>query len=454
MKRIIPRPGSPEPEVLLDRIRASTTEVRGHKNRGHDALLFLNTQYETFPVFLQQESLISSNAKIVFNNLWIWAKTKQVGTTPTSLFPDYEYISRATSLGRGTIASCLTQLRLQRYLTLVQRVRSNQGYHVGNDYILNDEPMELSDTLSIDKDYIDFVNTNLYHRHQSVSQLAGLIQSSIESHIIAQENPFRPSTHMEKIETRQQAAQIIHQRIFPDDPNADIDSATHYYGIPIDEYKSAIHQVHKVNAVENVEIDRVHKVNAVEDPDEDNDIHQVHKVNAVMNSVVNCRSSSSNINTTTDTEFTDEHPELVYPEFETPNELAICKLHIARLERKHQQLILDELSARMINPKKEKLDNPIGYLTCWLIKTLNEGGIPYTSEGAKLAANRDNPTTNKTSTGDQNQQELERNLHADITTLNRLINFEETLGKKPTELIQQRDEKINQLAQSRTLNTA
>ncbi len=443
-------------QELIERIHSSTSTIRGdNKSQGLDTLLFLNTQYESFPVFLQQESLISSNAKVIFNNLWIWAKTKQTGSTQASLFPGYEYINRATGLSKGTIASCITQLRLQRYITLAQKVRSEKGYSIGNDYILNDEPMGLADTLLIDQEYIDYANDNINHRHQNVSELAKAVVSTIEQHVQLTLNPFESASHLEKIETRQQAAEIIQQRLYPEQFNENESTATHYFGMPIDIYKDATDRVHKVNLAENEGITKVHEVNSgmnfvanneispvhkvnsgIEPPESATDV-LVHEVNPVVNSVVNPRSSCFYINTTTtESKFTETEQELIYPEFKTANELAICKLHIAKLNQEHQQPILDELSARMSSTKKEPLTNPIGYLSSWLIKNLSEGGIPFTSEGAQLAANRDSPEQG----ADTNCLALRakaRELSLEAAHLKRMIKFQRSQGSEPMELVKQ-----------------
>ena len=383
-------------DELDKKIQSSTKAVRGNTKVGHDALLFLNTRYESFPVTIQQESLLSSNAKSVYNNLWLWAKKKESSSVPASLFPGYEWITLATGIKRGTIASCMTQLRLQRYITLHQKVRKENGQFVGNDYILNDEPMSLSDTLSLDKDYINFVKTNMvYHRHKRVQYLAVTIFQSLTHHIQNSDDPFRPSTHLEKIDARQQANQLIQERLYPEDINPELPHPEHYFGIPVQDYKDMVNKLHKENSVENnlvhevnsVESNHVHKMNSVENSQvhKVNEIEslieqQVHKVNEEVNEEVNGCSSGFIYNTTTeDTKLTSTDKTLVYPEFESRNEKIICELHIAKLPEEVQQIMLDELAGRMADTKQAKLANNIAYLKGWLIKEYNEGRTPFTS---------------------------------------------------------------------------
>ncbi|MBT7209432.1 MAG: hypothetical protein HN868_18935 [Gammaproteobacteria bacterium] len=458
-------------QALGKKIQASTRAVRGNNKAGYDALLFLNTRYESFPVSIQQDSIISSNAKSVYNNLWIWAKTKQSGSLSTSLFPDYEWIMRATGISRGTLASCMTQLRLQRYITLHQKVRNENKQFVGNDYILNDEPISLADTLSLDKDFIPYVISQQkgLHRHQRVQGIANTAMKAIKNHIKTADDPFRPQTHIEKIETRQQANQIIQQRLYPEDVNPDLPEPKHYYGIPIDEYNAMISRVHKMNAEENIQVHKVnaaqthiHKVNSGVNVEEKSQVHKVnsaqtlskqavHKVNADMNEEVNCCSSSSfNITTTTsNTEFTlkdNQPPEvLIFPEFEFPNETEIARLCIATLPKEHQQTMLDELAGRMADKNMEKVKNVVGYLKS-LINLYEEGRFTFTSYSAQQAAFRD-PHVKQHKKPDKNLKLSIRNLHSEIQHLDKLIQFQSDQGLKDDALIKQRDSKQNELSE-------
>ena len=441
--------GSAGSTDLIRRLRNAAGAVRGVHHHGQDALMFLNTRYESFPVSLQQDAMISSNAKVIYNHLLIWAKDQRA-STDASLFPDYDWLIRATNMGRGTIAAGLAQLRLQRYLTLHQRLRSEGGRFVGNDWILNDEPMAASDTLILDPDFIKFINECKNHRHNRIQGLAMIASQMMERHIATADDPFRPVTQMEKIEMRQQAAMIQQQRLFPDRAISSQQPAPeHYYGIPIDlfnEFVDRFRDKEKVNSVVNsavnavmnsendnrvhnvnsVDSDPVHKVNSVSSPE----TSQVHKVNSVdtgkssqvhkVNSVVNSSSSSYIYkSTTTETpEFTfsdNIHNNLVYPEFSTSNELELCKMHIARLQPEHRQPILDELTARMQSKDKKPLGNPIAYLKGWLIKHLNEGEIPFTSAGARIAADRERGS------GQTVKQEERLNLKAEIKHLEHMI---------------------------------
>jgi hypothetical protein len=459
---------------LIRRLRNAAGVVRGVNHHGQDALMFLNTRYESFPVSLQQDAMISSNAKVIYNHLLIWAKDQRAHTD-ASLFPDYDWLIRATNLGRGTIASGLAQLRLQRYLTLHQRLRSEGGRFVGNDWILNDEPMAASDTLILDPNFIEFINECKNHRHNRIQGLAIAASKMMERHIATADDPFRPVTQMEKIEMRQQAAMIQHQRLFPDKVIPGQQPAPeHYYGIPVDLFNEFVdrfrgkekvnavvnsvvntvvnvddeNQVHKVNAVD---FSQVHKVNSVNSPENS----QVHKVNSVktsqntqvhkVNSAVNSSSSSFIYkSTTTETpEFTisdNIHQSLFYPEFSTSNELELCKMHIAKLPPEHRQPILDELSARMVSKDKKPLGNPIAYLKGWLIKHLNEGEIPYTSAGARVAADRDKAK------GSTVNNEERLNLKAEIKHLERMVQIITQQGGDVSELVEQLEGKKAELA--------
>jgi len=149
---------------------------------------------------------------------------------------------------------------------------------------------------------------------------------------------------------------------------------------------------------------------------------------------------------TTTTHAHKDSANLVFPEFDTEVERAACKAVIEKLDVKHQQRVLDELTARMTCPKLERLENPMGYLKGWLIKKIEEGELPYTVRGEKLAKLRDPCISLQ-----QKQKTSRHKIHeltADIHHLNRLIKFQQDQGAEANELSQQvksREIEIDQL---------
>ncbi len=115
-------------------------------------------------------------------------------------------------------------------------------------------------------------------------------------------------------------------------------------------------------------------------------------------------------------------------------------MHIAKLPPEHRQPILDELSARMVSKDKKPLGNPIAYLKGWLIKHLNEGEIPYTSAGARVAADRDKAK------GSTVNNEERLNLKAEIKHLERMVQITTQQGGDVSELVEQLEGKKAELA--------
>jgi hypothetical protein len=468
------KPGQPDRLTELKaHLQATTRAVRGNGKAGYDTLLFLNTQYESFPVQIQQEDLLSPAAKTVYNNLWIWAKSKQSNNLSTSLFPEYEWIMRAASISRGSVASSITQLRLLRYITLHKKIRNENNQFIGNDFILNDEPMSIPDNMILDADYVQFVSDSTRHRHKRVQHIAHMMIKSLSKHMDTTDDPYRPQTQIEKIEARQQANQIIQQRLFPEDIAPDAPKPTSYYGIPIQEYEAVANRVHKMNAeedktqVHNVNAGnqgqvhkvnaalpntQVHKVNAAQTASD----QAVHNVNAEVNLEVNSSSSSNIYNTTTTvTEFTGDKdsqqgrhqlaPTLVFPEFELPNEKNLVALTIAKLPAEYQQPMLDELAGRLADPAKEPVRNTIYFLQGMVNKFLN-GEFTFSSYSTQQVANR-NPQTDKKRKPKAEVKINIRNLHSEIEYLSRMIEFNESQGNEEGALsfIEQRGEKQQEL---------
>ncbi len=395
--------------------------------------------------------LLSSNAKIVYNNIWTYAQDQRGGATSACLFPTHDYLRRVTGLANGTITSCLVQLRLKRYITQARKIYRKDGRYVGNDYILNDEPLELGDTLSLDHEFFAFVEKSINANESTlVVRLARLIQRSLTDYIETHDDPFKPATAFEKMQTRNQAAQLIHHRVF-DEPIPEDQKPTHYFGIPIEEYNKSLSDIEKSSGKDaNDQAQFLYSVTN-HNTNQSND----HAQN--LYPVMGCSSSGSFIKTTTTNSESNENQnkdidDLIYPDFETPNELCICKLHIARLPTAQRQPTLDELTARMANPGKKPLDNPISYLKSWLIKQLEEGEIPFTSEGSKLAARRDNPEIFDRKKSFDNELALKtskQELQMDIKHLDGMIEtMKKSCGEESfAELIKQRDQKHDALQQ-------
>ena len=460
---------------LKQQISSSTRAVRGETKAGYDTLLFLNTRYESFPVGVQHEPLLSPSAKTVYNNLWIWAKTKQSSALSTSLFPEYEWIMRAAGISRGSVASSIAQLRLMRYITLHQKVRNENHQFVGNDYILNDEPMTISDSMEIDTDYVQFVsNCATKHRHKRVQSLAQAALNALNAYIDKRDDPYRTQSHIEKVEARQQAAMIIQQRLFPDEElPQDSPKPTEYFGIPIADYEAAMSRVHKMNAedettqVHNVNAGnssqvhnmnaapkstRVHKVNAAQTASE----HRVHNMNPDMNAEVNSSSSRTIYNkptTTEPTEFTEpkKSPQtgglsetLVFPPFKYPSDKNLCSLTLAKLPQEYQQPMLDELAGRLEDTTLEPVRNTVGYLQKMVNRFLNDD-FTFTSYSSIQAAKRSPQQATKKPARDI---ELDiRNLQSEIAHLNRLIEFNQSQGNQGSAdgFIEERNEKQQEL---------
>jgi len=468
-------------DALKQRIRRSSASLRDrHGQQARDSLLFLNTQYESFPVAVQTEHGLSPAARVVFNNLWLWAKRQNAGSV-AGLFPDYDWIMRACSMSRGSVASAITQLRLMRFVTLHQKIRNEQGVFVGNDFILNDEPMALGDTLLLDGSYAEFVIDALKHRHKRVRSLAELAWTALEHHINTADDPFRPQSQIERMEARQQASAFVQQRLHPELAGDQPEPPDEYYGIPIDAYRRMIErtlddaadddqsQVHKVNLEVNAaENHQVHKVNSVSKP---NQVHKVNaaetapdqqieklstvnlEVNAGMNLGVNsCSSSNIYKTTTTDTEpeFTkdesDDLSDLEFPEFRYPNERTLCEPIIRSLPPEHRQAMLDELAGRMSNTR-----DPLRNTVAWLkrvVERFHAGNFTFTSHSLERAEARQKKAGGGMERPTDYRQQIQE-LHGEIEHLNRLIEFQRSgpAADDATEqlLTEQRTEKQREL---------
>ena len=96
------KPTDTEPSQLHQWVEQSTRAVRGENNFGNDALLLPNVRYGSYPLILQQETLLSSNAKIVYNNIWTYAQDQRGGATSARHTDEgiYWRLSRTGGMGQ------------------------------------------------------------------------------------------------------------------------------------------------------------------------------------------------------------------------------------------------------------------------------------------------------------------------------------------------------------------
>ena len=173
-------------DQLISYAQEALVERRGKQDadRNDAAILFLGNRHETVPRKLLIDERLGSTEKIAWQMIQLLANDLS-----RVAFPTYEQLrpllrSRAgESASKATVNRVISILRLTRWLTLGKRVRDqNNGYVLGNVYLLHDEPLTAAECNQVDPEYFEFVLKSLSHQNKSIAEAAeSVVDDVIES---------------------------------------------------------------------------------------------------------------------------------------------------------------------------------------------------------------------------------------------------------------------------------
>lgn len=139
-------------------------------------IVFSGNPHETVP----RRLLLDDRLSPLERNTWQVFRLLMNGDGVTA-FPTYDQLrpylgnNPGRPASRETVAKALTVLRLTRWLSLGRRVRDAiTGQVQGNIYILHDEPVDYSEAIQLDHDFLPLVANGLEHSNSSVREIAGI----------------------------------------------------------------------------------------------------------------------------------------------------------------------------------------------------------------------------------------------------------------------------------------
>ncbi len=340
---------SPEVKALTTFIEASVNELQngGNTPSPGEALLFIGNWHESFPRLIFEDPVL----KPVDRNVWAAIKLRTSSNKATA-FPSYEELCAACNIeGRATISRAIAILRATRWLTLCKRVRI-RGKVAGNIYALHDEPLQLSDTLFLDPDYMKFLEeAALKHPHPRAKAICRAVLQTIEADIDAGRDVITPESglnrRMEAIGTLRQLSTSGRGLV----NDSSLPARNGFYSINIAGIAS-------INQKPDREGNRVQKLNS-EAPSTETELRRSEPstVSVLRNQRIDSkeifkgdcckaeastvsvlRSSSSNKNTTTTT--------LEYPDELSENERRLATKYLAKIPEHQRQAVLDALEAK------------------------------------------------------------------------------------------------------------
>ncbi len=157
-------------------------DIKKPSPEGRTGILFSGTANETIPKRLVLDNRITPLER----NCWLVFKMmldKQGRAAPRyqDLQPYLSMMPYGQKASRETIARVLAILRLTRWITLVTRGRDHDSGQIqGCMYMLNDEPLSVSEVLEFDREYIGFTSDSLSHANKGVCLVAEGAKLDIE----------------------------------------------------------------------------------------------------------------------------------------------------------------------------------------------------------------------------------------------------------------------------------
>jgi|GEM_PF-511353 len=138
-------------------------------------LLFSGNLQESIPHKLMQDSRLTPLER----NAWIVFRMAMDRRGQSATSPRYKDLQPCISMVAGgkasmkTVAKVIANLRLTRWLTLLERGRDERtGQLKSSVYILHDEPLTLEEVLQIDANYVEYAANCIEHNDKGVRLLA------------------------------------------------------------------------------------------------------------------------------------------------------------------------------------------------------------------------------------------------------------------------------------------
>lgn len=267
------------------------------------SVIFAGNRHDAIPTLLITDPVLEPVDKLV----WMVTRTRIGSDGVCGALPSYKELARLANIrSSSTIARTLAILRATRWLTLCRQVRDNRGRFRGNVYVLHDEPAMLAEALSLDADYLQFLERACEHAHRRVQMVARSVEVSIEEDVGSGRHACAlPSA----IERRMNAAQAL----------TDADGGRYF----------------------SLTAQALARLNDAQLKDDD--------ANRVRISKTVGRSSRKykDTATTTPSGLSDEAQRLVFPPRLSDSHRALARKYLASVPAAERQALLDELEGRL-----------------------------------------------------------------------------------------------------------
>lgn len=173
------KPTADSESVLTTRINAEVARILESATPSQ-SVIYTGNRHDAIPTLLITDPILEPVDKLV----WMVTSTRIGEEGGCGVLPLYKELARLANIrSSSTIARALAILRATRWLTLCRQVRDGRGRFRGNVYAMHDEPAMVAEVLTLDVDYLQFLNRASTHAHRRVQIVARSVQISIDEDV-------------------------------------------------------------------------------------------------------------------------------------------------------------------------------------------------------------------------------------------------------------------------------
>ncbi len=171
----------------IEKARQDVLNKRPDDDTG--ALLFMGETQDPIPRTL----IIDSSLNAIDVRVWMLLRIGIANPVLPGKLPTHKQLANTIQCSETTIWSSMQVLRLNRWLTLCERVRDQKQMNRGNIYAIHTEPMTIADTLQLDPQYLDFVKQSLNSKTRHIKNNAMAAHITFYEQINNEEDTFKRS---------------------------------------------------------------------------------------------------------------------------------------------------------------------------------------------------------------------------------------------------------------------
>ena len=326
------------------------------------ALLFMGEMQDPIPRTL----IIDPSLNAIDVRIWMLLRISIANPILPGKLPTQKELSASISSSKMTLWSSMQILRLNRWITLCDKVRDSHGQNRGNIYAIHTEPMAIADTLQLDNLYIEFIEQSLNSKISRVKNNAMAAHIDFYKQINNHENTFN-RTQLQQHEARLTAFQSNpmadnHSILSEDEQNyyahnfSQVENSSDYSEFSDQKVNLSIVEQTQSTGYKNCTLSEM--------------AQQSHSLQGTKIDTSNSSGSSiykrlSNTTTTTTNQAFNLKSFDRFKSFVRANEIPIAERILLSIPESDRQDVLDQILGRLVNYRKTgkgEIFNLIGFL--------------------------------------------------------------------------------------------